>query len=155
MICGFIPWVDLGIIDPDIADAGTHWSAFLTGNCFGYWWFSDGTTWFLLMSIIIAIVAKMSEKEYVNNFIAGAGGMMSVVLVIAVARGAKVIMASTAVDAMITLAPRATAITRTTDIMPPAPAMKLLTYSFSDIFATIAMMIDINKNQVVPSENHQ
>ena len=101
MICGFIPWVDLGVIDPDVADAGTHWSAILTGNCFGYWWFNDGTTWFLVMSIIIAVVAGISEKEYVERFIAGAGGMMSVVLVIAVARGAKVIMASTGLDVWI------------------------------------------------------
>ena len=101
MICGFIPWVDLGVIDPDVADAGTHWSAFLTGNCFGYWWFNDGTTWFLIMSIIIAVVARMSEKEYIDHFISGAGGMMSVVLVIAVARGAKVIMSTTGLDVWI------------------------------------------------------
>ena len=101
MICGFIPWVDLGVIDPDVADAGTHWSAFLTGNCFGYWWFNDGTTWFLIMSIIIAVVARMSEKEYIDHFISGAGGMMSVVLVIAVALGAKVIMSTTGLDVWI------------------------------------------------------
>ena len=101
MICGFSPWVDLGVIDPDVADAGTHWSAFLTGNCFGYWWFNDGTTWFLIMSIIIAVVARMSEKEYIDHFISGAGGMMSVVLVIAVARGAKVIMSTTGLDVWI------------------------------------------------------
>lgn len=136
MICGFIPWVDLGIIDPDIADAGTHWSAFLTGNCFGYWWFSDGTTWFLLMSIIIAIVAKMSEKEYVNNFIAGAGGMMSVVLVIAVARGAKVIMSSTGLDVWIL-----------------DSCAKLLQGVSATLFAPIAYLVYIPLSFFIPSSS--
>lgn len=97
MICGFIPWADLGIMkDPD-----NHWSQFLTGNPVGWWWFNDGATWFLLSSIVIAIVARIPEREYINTFIRGAGDMMSVVLVIAVARGAKVIMASTGLDVYI------------------------------------------------------
>lgn len=95
MICGFIPWVDLGIIDADIADAGTHWSAFLTGSCFGYWWFGEASTWFLIMSIVVAFIGGLSESDYVDNFVKGAGDMMGVVLVVAVARGASVIMGTT------------------------------------------------------------
>lgn len=136
MICGFIPWVDLGVIDAEVADAGTHWSAVLTGNCFGYWWFSDGTTWFLLMSIIIAVVARISEKEYVERFIAGAGGMMSVVLVIAVARGAKVIMATTGLDVWIL-----------------DSCSKLLSGVSATLFAPIAYLVYIPLSFFIPSSS--
>ena len=53
MIAGFIPWVDFGIIPADIADAGTHFTAFLTGNCFGYWYFEDAAVLFFVMAIVI------------------------------------------------------------------------------------------------------
>lgn len=89
MICGFIPWPDLGI---SIFDG---WSGFLTGCDLGLWWFGEASTWFLVMSIVIAIIGGLSESEYVDNFVAGAGDMMGVVLVVAVARGASVIMGTT------------------------------------------------------------
>lgn len=43
MILGFIPWVDFGIISEEVAEAGTHWTALLTGTCFGWFYF-----WMLL-----------------------------------------------------------------------------------------------------------
>lgn len=98
MIIGFIPWVDFGIISEEVADAGTHWSAFLTGTCFGWFYFMDASTLFLLMAILIGIVAKFSEKEIVDTFVSGTGDMMSVVLIIAVARGASVLMGITHLD---------------------------------------------------------
>lgn len=98
MIVGFIPWVDLGLLSEEVADAGTHWSAFLTGNCFGYWWFDDATLWFLLSGIVIGIINGFSEKDLVETLVEGAADMMSVVLVIAVARGASVLMKATFLD---------------------------------------------------------
>lgn len=98
MIIGFIPWVDFGIIPADVADAGTHFSAFLTGNCFGYWWFQDGAVWFFIMAIIIGIVGKLKEHEIVEAFLEGASDILSVVLIIAVARGASVLMKTTYLD---------------------------------------------------------
>lgn len=71
------------------------WSAFLTGTPLGQWYFAEATCWFLLMGIIIGIVAGLSERELVDGFIAGAGDMMGVVLVIALARGVSVLMANT------------------------------------------------------------
>ncbi len=50
------------------------------------------------MAIVIGIVGGLSEKEIVNTFIAGAADMMSVVLVIALARGISVLMAATGLD---------------------------------------------------------
>ncbi|MCI6001960.1 MAG: YfcC family protein [Tenericutes bacterium] len=98
MIIGFIPWVDFGVIPASVADAGTHFSAFLTGNCFGYWWFLDGAVWFFVMAIIIGIVGKLKEHELVEAFIEGASDILSVVLIIAVARGASVLMKTTYLD---------------------------------------------------------
>ena len=98
MIIGFIPWVDFGIIPADVADAGTHFSAILTGNCFGYWYFLDGAVWFFVMAIIIGIVGKLKEHELVDAFISGASDILSVVLIIAVARGASVLMKTTYLD---------------------------------------------------------
>ena len=74
-------------------DAG--WSAFLTGTPLGQWYFAESTTWFLLLAIIIGIIGGLSEHEIVDTFMAGAGDMMSVVMIIAVSRGVSVLMKST------------------------------------------------------------
>ena len=87
MIIAFIPWSDLGITIFE------GWSYHLTGSDIGMWYFAEATTWFLLMSIVIGFAGKLSEKDFVNTFIAGAGDMMSVVLIIALARGISVLMA--------------------------------------------------------------
>ncbi len=71
------------------------WSAFLTGTPLGQWYFAESTTWFLLLAIIIGIVGGLSEHEIVDEFMAGAGDMMSVVMIIAVSRGVSVLMSST------------------------------------------------------------
>ncbi len=88
MIIGFIPWSEFNI---NIF----NWSSFLTGNPLGTWWFYDASLWFLICGIIIAIVNKMHEGIIVKTFIKGASEMMSVILIIAVARGASVLMMET------------------------------------------------------------
>ena len=95
MIIGFIPWVDFGVISAEVADAGTHWSAILTGNCFGYFYFLDAATWFLIMAIIIGIVGDLGEEGIVDTFMKGVGEIATVVMIVAVARGIRVIMEST------------------------------------------------------------
>ncbi len=95
MIIGFIPWVDFGVISEEVADSGKHWSAILTGQPFGYFYFLDAATWFLLMAIIIGIVADLGEEGIVDTFMEGVGEIVSVVMVIAVARGISVIMNTT------------------------------------------------------------
>lgn len=74
------------------------WSAFLTGLPLGQWYFDEGSTWFLVMTLIIGIVGGISESRFVKSFIAGAGDMMSVVLVIALARSVTVLMGTTGMD---------------------------------------------------------
>ncbi len=92
MIVGFIPWEDFGVTF--FADH-TGW---LTGLPLGQWYFNEATLWFLLMSIVIAIVNKMREHEIVDVFLDGADDMVGVILIIAVARGASVLMKATYLD---------------------------------------------------------
>jgi uncharacterized ion transporter superfamily protein YfcC len=75
MMYGVIPWEDLGIGIP------TWW-----------WWFPEMTASFLLFSVIIGLVARMSEGELTSTFVAGAGDLLGVALIIGIARGITVIM---------------------------------------------------------------
>ncbi len=74
------------------------WSALITGLPIGEWYFDEASTWFFIMAILIGIIGGLSEKQIVNTFITGAADMMSVVLVIALARGISVLMANTGLD---------------------------------------------------------
>ncbi len=89
MVIGFIPWGSFGVT------VFEGWSSFFTGLPLGEWYFQEATTWFLFLAILIGLVGKLSESEIVNTFLAGAGDMMSVVMVIAVARGVSVLMGDT------------------------------------------------------------
>lgn len=92
MIIGFIPWGEFGIT---FFDSFTGW---LTGSSLGNWWFYEAALWFLIMSIIIGIINGLGESGIVDAFVDGADDMVGVVLVIAVARGASVLMATTHLD---------------------------------------------------------
>ena len=92
MVIGFVPWGEFGIT---FFDGFTGW---LTGSSLGNWWFYEAALWFLLMSIVITIVNGYSEKEFVDTYVDGADDMIGVILVIAVARGASVLMAQTHLD---------------------------------------------------------
>ena len=92
MIIGFIPW---GEFDITFFDSFTGW---LTGSSLGNWWFYEAALWFLIMSIIIAIINKFGEKGFIDTFVDGADDMIGVILVIAIARGASVLMGETYLD---------------------------------------------------------
>ncbi len=74
------------------------WSSFLTGVPLGGWYFDEASTWFLLMALVIGVIGGVSESRFVKAFINGAADMMSVVLIIALARSITVLMASTGLD---------------------------------------------------------
>ena len=109
MIVGFIPLADLNEGVANFFDAGAvydadgnavvqGWSALITGLPIGQWYFDEASTWFFLMAVLIGIIGGLSEKQIANTFITGAADMMSVVLVIALARGISVLMANTGLD---------------------------------------------------------
>ena len=74
------------------------WSSFLTGVPLGQWYFDEASTWFLLMALVIGLIGGVSESRFVKAFINGAADMMSVVLIIALARSITVLMAQTGLD---------------------------------------------------------
>ena len=96
MIISFIPWEDFGVtLFADSKFIGLSW---LVGCPLGQWYFQEATLWFLMMAIIIAIVNKMPEHEIVDKLVDGADDMVGVILIIALARGASVLMSQTYLD---------------------------------------------------------
>ena len=94
MIIGFIPWEDFG---SNLFAKGKFF-AFITGYPLGQWYFQESTLWFLIMTIVLGVVNGMSEHEFVDTFVDGADDMVGVILVIAIARGASVLMTQTHLD---------------------------------------------------------
>lgn len=92
MIIGFIPWGEFGVT------LFNGWSNVLTGAPLGEWYFYDSALWFLILSIIIAVINGLGEKGYVDAFVSGASDMVGVLLVIAIARGASILMTQTHLD---------------------------------------------------------
>lgn len=56
------------------------------------WWFTEMTALFLIVGIILGFISDLNEKEFVNNFVAGAGDLVGVALVIGVARSINLIL---------------------------------------------------------------
>jgi uncharacterized ion transporter superfamily protein YfcC len=75
MMYGVIPWEDLNI------PFHTLW-----------WWFPEMTASFILFSVLIGLVARLSETELTESFVAGARDLLGVALIIGIARGITVIM---------------------------------------------------------------
>ena len=94
MILGFIPWPSFNI---SLFENSKFFSN-LIGHSLGNWHFQDTTLWFLIMTIIIGIVNRMSESELVDTFVDGADDMVGVILIIAIAKGASILMSETYLD---------------------------------------------------------
>lgn len=56
------------------------------------WWFEEMTALFLGASILIGFLSGLTEKEFVDKFVAGAGDLIGVALIIGVARAVNGIM---------------------------------------------------------------
>ncbi len=96
MIVSFIPWEDFGVtLFANSKFIGLSW---LAGCPLGQWYFQEATLWFLIATIIIAIINRMKEKEIVDLLVDGADDMVGVILIIALARGASVLMSVTHLD---------------------------------------------------------
>lgn len=130
MIIGFIPWEDFGIT---IFAKTTGW---LTGSPLGNWYFYEAALWFLIMSVIIGLVNRTGEKQFVDTFIDGADDMVGVILIIAIARGASVLMKSTYLDNFI--------IYNAAELLKVVPAV---------IFAPLNYLLHIILSVLVPSSS--
>ncbi len=56
------------------------------------WWFMEMTTVFFVGAILIGFIARINEKEFVKAFINGAKDLLSVALIIGLARGITILM---------------------------------------------------------------
>ncbi len=97
MVISFIPWEDFGV------EIFLGWSAVITGLPLGEWYFVEAACWFFILALIIAVVGGLSEAETVKAFIDGTADMMSVVMIIALARGISILMAETGMSDWILL----------------------------------------------------
>lgn len=76
MIWGVLSWEDLGI---------TIWPTM-------YWWFPELAGVFLAASVIVAVIARMGEEDFMDTFLSGCKDLLSVALIIGVARGVSIVM---------------------------------------------------------------
>jgi uncharacterized ion transporter superfamily protein YfcC len=75
MMYGVIPWEDLSIGLPTL-----------------WWWFPEMTASFILFSVVIGLIGKLSEEDLTSSFVDGARDLLGVALIIGIARGITVIM---------------------------------------------------------------
>src|SRR4051794_6400205 len=75
MMYGVIPWEDLNLGLPTL-----------------WWWFPEMTASFILFSVVIGIIGRMSEEQLTSSFVDGARDLLGVALIIGIARGITVVM---------------------------------------------------------------
>lgn len=75
MMYGVIPWADMGIGLPTL-----------------WWWFPEMTALFILFSVAIGLIARLSEGDLTTSFVDGARDLLGVALIIGIARGITVVM---------------------------------------------------------------
>ena len=98
MIMSFIPWTDLNV---HVFENFNKWLIGIpvigkivgtSTSALGTWYFPEGAMLFMVMGIIIGFVYRMKESRFITVFINGAADLLSVALIVAVARGIQVIM---------------------------------------------------------------
>ena len=58
----------------------------------GGWWMAEMSGLFIVASILVGVIARMSEEDFTNTFVDGARDLLGVALVIGIARGIVVVM---------------------------------------------------------------
>jgi len=56
------------------------------------WWTLEMTSVFLCSSILVALITRMSEKTFIQEFIKGAESLLSVAFVVGIARGVTIVL---------------------------------------------------------------
>lgn len=120
MILGFIPW---GSLNEGIYNA-LGFTSVITGSQLGDWYFNEAATWFLLMGFVMGFIGLDDKKKFMPCVINGFTDMISVNLVIALARATTVIMTVTGLGSWLVEA----SITALTASGLPAPVFGFLDY---------------------------
>ena len=67
-------------------------SILIGGVIFLQWWFLEMSALFIVSAILMAVLQRMDEKNFIEKFIKGAESMVGVAFIIGVARGVTVIL---------------------------------------------------------------
>ncbi|MFY2510377.1 YfcC family protein [Vibrio pectenicida] len=71
---------------------GASFAVMIYGVSIAGWWMAEISAMFLAAAILVGLVARMSEENFVNSFIDGARDLLGVALIIGIARGIVVVM---------------------------------------------------------------
>lgn len=100
MIVGLVPWTSINK-SWTFFESFTKWLTHIPflGNflgadmtALGSWYFNEITMLFLFMSVVIMFVGHIKENDFVNAFMSGMSDLLSVAIIVAVARGIQVVM---------------------------------------------------------------
>ncbi|WP_345953653.1 hypothetical protein [Mucilaginibacter sp. PAMB04168] len=64
----------------------------ITGVVVWHWWLLEMSAVFLVAAVLIAILQRMGQKDFIETFIKGAEGLLSVAFIIGAARGVTAIL---------------------------------------------------------------
>ncbi len=71
---------------------GGSFGVMIYGVSVAGWWMAEISAMFLAATILVGVVARMSEEDFTNGFIEGARDLLGVALIIGIARGIVVVM---------------------------------------------------------------
>lgn len=100
MIIGLVPWTSINK-SWTFFESFTKWLThipflgdFLGADmtALGNWYFNEITMLFLFMSVVIMFVGHIKENDFINAFMSGMSDLLSVAIIVAVARGIQVVM---------------------------------------------------------------
>jgi uncharacterized ion transporter superfamily protein YfcC len=66
--------------------------AMITGVIFFEWWLLEMSALFLAAAVLLAVILKMNEKNFITEFIKGAAELLSVAFIVGVARGVTIVL---------------------------------------------------------------
>lgn len=105
-IIGYIPWGSIPVGDGTAYDIVNGLQNAISGSFlgnfvgtdkfmpFGDWYFNEFSTVWLIGAIVVAVINRMGEKQFVSVFAEGARDLVGVVLVLAASRGISIFMGS-------------------------------------------------------------
>lgn len=106
LILGVVPWSDFGITAFEKFNDFANKLSLLGGTegavALGTWWFGELTMLFLVSSFVIGIYArsqKLLAQPVIDAFIEGAKDLLSVALIVALARGIGIVLKAGGMDA--------------------------------------------------------
>ena len=116
IVMGYIPWYSINVGNQTMYEVinapivGIMERVPALGNVLGLgsmtwfadWYFDEFSIVFLIGTIIVAVVNKMTQEEFVEEFTRGASELMGLCLVISIARGISLIMGDSSYGMSIT-----------------------------------------------------